>query len=117
MAFYLHAHFAEVKGSAISSTRSFYGVLRVDGGMSASDWAMQFLSDIIGAPVDRPTVLETTALGAAWLAGQKAGIYPQMDEFARNWALEKRFEPAMAEANRNARYDSWVKAVQATMSV
>ena len=93
------------------------GVLRVDGGMSASDWAMQFLSDIIGAPVDRPTVLETTALGAAWLAGQKAGIYPQMDEFARNWALEKRFEPAMAEANRNARYDSWVKAVQATMSV
>lgn len=93
------------------------GVLRVDGGMSASDWAMQFLSDIIGAPVDRPTVLETTALGAAWLAGQKAGIYPQMEEFARNWALEKRFEPDMAEANRDARYDSWVKAVQATMSV
>jgi len=58
------------------------GTLRVDGGMSASDWAMQFLSDIIGAPVDRPRVLETTALGAAWLAGMRAGVYPDQAGFA-----------------------------------
>ena len=93
------------------------GVLRVDGGMSASDWAMQFLSDIIGAPVDRPKVLETTALGAAWLAGQKAGVYPQMEEFAKSWALERRFEPAMEAESREPRYAAWKRTVQATMSV
>ena len=93
------------------------GVLRVDGGMSASDWAMQFLSDIIGAPVDRPGVLETTALGAAWLAGMKAGVYPQMDEFSERWALERRFEPSMDDTIRDTRYAAWKKAVQATMSV
>ena len=92
------------------------GVLRVDGGMSASDWAMQFLSDIIGAPVDRPKVLETTAMGAAWLAGMKAGIYPDMEGFAKGWALERRFTPTMPEAARNARYAAWKRAVQATLS-
>ncbi|NNL35911.1 MAG: glycerol kinase GlpK, partial [Silicimonas sp.] len=93
------------------------GVLRVDGGMSVSDWTMQFLSDIIGAPVDRPEVKETTALGAAWLAGMKAGIYPDQDAFAENWRLEKRFEPNMAEDDRNARYARWKRAVDATISV
>ena len=93
------------------------GVLRVDGGMSASDWAMQFLSDIIGAPVDRPEVLETTALGAAWLAGMQAGVYPSMDEFAANWRLERRFEPTMDGATRAARTDAWARAVKATISV
>ncbi|QMU58426.1 MAG: glycerol kinase GlpK [Boseongicola sp.] len=93
------------------------GTLRVDGGMSASDWTMQFLSDIIGAPVDRPEVQETTALGAAWLAGMRAGIYPDQQGFAKNWALETRFEPAMDEADRAAKYDLWKKAVAATMSV
>jgi len=61
-------------------------VLRVDGGMTASDWTMQFLADIIGAPVDRPKVLETTALGAAWLAGSRAGVYPDQQGFADSWA-------------------------------
>jgi glycerol kinase len=93
------------------------GVLRVDGGMSASDWAMQFLSDIIGAPVDRAKVLETTALGAAWLAGMKAGVYPGRDEFAATWALERRFEPQMDEAVRMARYAAWKRAVAATIGV
>ncbi|WP_137701224.1 glycerol kinase GlpK [Marimonas lutisalis] len=93
------------------------GVLRVDGGMSASDWAMQFLSDIIGAPVDRPKVLETTALGAAWLAGMRAGVYPAMAEFSNNWALEKRFEPRMNAATRDEKYAGWTRAVAATMSV
>ncbi|MEH6775384.1 MAG: glycerol kinase GlpK [Cereibacter changlensis] len=93
------------------------GVLRVDGGMSASDWAMQFLSDIIGAPVDRPQVRETTALGAAWLAGMRAGIYPGPEAFGKDWALERRFEPAMDEATRQAKYARWGRAVQATMAV
>ncbi len=93
------------------------GVLRVDGGMSASDWAMQFLADIIGAPVDRPRVLETTALGAAWLAGMKAGVYPDAEGFAQGWALDRRFEPRMPEAERATRYAGWQRAVQATLSV
>ena len=58
-------------------------VLRVDGGMVASDWTMQFLADILDAPVDRPTILETTALGAAWLAGSKAGVWPDMAGLCR----------------------------------
>ncbi len=92
-------------------------VLRVDGGMSASDWAMQFLADIIGAPVDRPQVLETTALGAAWLAGMQAGVYPDQAAFAREWALEHRFTPAMDAPTREAKYEGWKRAVTATMSV
>ena len=92
-------------------------VLRVDGGMSASDWAMQFLSDIIGAPVDRPEVLETTALGAAWLAGMRAGVYPGAEEFARAWALERRFDPAMDPERRARKYDRWKDAVAAVMRV
>jgi len=89
--------------------------LRVDGGMSASDWAMQFLSDIIGASVDRPDVLETTALGAAWLAGQRAGIYPDMEGFARGWALDRRFEAQMDAATRDEKYGAWKRAVNATL--
>ncbi len=91
--------------------------LRVDGGMSASNWAMQFLSDILGAPVDRPKVLETTAMGAAWLAGYRAGVYPGPDEFAETWALERKFEPAMEAETRDRRYAAWQRAVQATLSV
>ena len=91
-------------------------VLRVDGGMSASDWAMQFLSDIIAAPVDRPKVLEITALGAAWLAGMHAGLYPQKEKFAEIWALENQFLPSMPKDQRDAKYATWKKAVQAAMS-
>jgi glycerol kinase len=88
-------------------------VLRVDGGMVASDWTMQFLADILGAPVDRPTVAETTALGAAWLAGMDAGVYPAADEFARGWALDRRFEPTLDSAARDALYARWKRAVAA----
>ena len=91
--------------------------LRVDGGMSASDWAMQFLSDIIGAPVDRPKVRETTALGAAWLAGMRAGIYPDQAGFAANWALERTFAPGMDAGLRDRKYGAWKRAVQATLAV
>ena len=90
--------------------------LRVDGGMTASDWSMQFLSDIIGARVDRPVVRETTALGAAWLAGQRAGLYPDQAGFAADWALERTFAPQMAENLRNEKYMAWKRAVAATLS-
>ncbi len=91
--------------------------LRVDGGMSANDWAMQFLSDIIGAPVDQPRVLETTAMGAAWLAGQRAGIYPDMAEFASCWARDRSYVPGMNTDTREARYARWKRAVAATLTV
>lgn len=91
--------------------------LRVDGGMSASDWAMQFLADILGAQVDRPEVLETTAMGAAWLAGQRAGLYPGMEEFAGSWALEKSFIPAISGQERELRYARWQRAVAAAQAV
>jgi glycerol kinase len=91
--------------------------LRVDGGMSANDRAMQFLSDIINAPVDRPHVVETTAMGAAWLAGQRAGIYPDMAGFAENWAVERSFTPDMTADKRAARYGRWQRAVAATLGV
>lgn len=97
-------------------TKGAAPTLRVDGGMTASDWAMQFLSDIIDAPVDRPQVLETTALGAAWLAGSRAGICPDQVEFARTWALDRTFTPRMDSAAREIRYAAWSRAVQATMA-
>jgi glycerol kinase len=78
---------------------------------------MQFLSDIIGAPVDRPQVRETTALGAAWLAGMKAGVCPGQAEFAETWALDRRFAPGMDAATRAARYGRWQRAVAATIGV
>ena len=91
-------------------------ILRVDGGMTISDWTMQFLAGIIGAPVDRPRVLETTALGAAWLAGMRAGVYPGAAEFAQGWALERRFEPTLDAATRSAKYAGWKDAVRRTLS-
>ncbi len=91
--------------------------LRVDGGMAANDYAMQFLSDIIGAPADRPQVLETTALGAAWLAGMRADVWPGMDDFAKGWAIERQFTAAMDADAREARYARWKRAVTAVLAV
>ncbi|MFC3752528.1 glycerol kinase GlpK [Aquamicrobium ahrensii] len=91
-------------------------VLRVDGGMVASDWTMQRLADMLDAPVDRPTILETTALGAAWLAGSKAGVWPGMKEFAKSWALDQRFKPEMDDATRAAKLKGWRDAVRRTLS-
>lgn len=90
--------------------------LRVDGGMTANDWMLQGLADTLGAPVDRPEVAETTALGAAWLAGMKAGLYPGPAEFARAWALDRRFEPQADERRREERYAGWLDAVRRTLS-
>jgi glycerol kinase len=90
-------------------------VLRVDGGMTASDWTMQRLADMLGAPVDRPKVLETTALGAAYLAGWKAGVCGPPETFARKWRRQKRFVPAAAPADREAAYAVWKDAVRRTL--
>ena len=91
-------------------------VLRVDGGMVASDWTMQRLADILDAPVDRPTILETTALGAAWLAGSKAGVWPKAKEFAKTWALDRRFQPDMEASTRSGKLAGWRDAVRRTLS-
>jgi glycerol kinase len=91
-------------------------VLRVDGGMTASDAAMQFLADIIDAPVDRPVVMETTALGAAYLAGFAAGVCPEPDRFADSWQLERRFEPGMDAGLRARKWAGWQDAVRRTLS-
>ena len=92
-------------------------VLRVDGGMTENDWSMQFLSNILHAPVDRPKVLETTALGAAWLAGMKAGVYPDQGNFSKNWALDRRFTPDIESSQNELKYQLWKKAVAATLSI
>ena len=91
-------------------------VLRVDGGMVASDWTMQFLSDILDVPVDRPTILETTALGAAWLAGWKAGVWPDMKGFSKRWALDRQFNPSMDPGLRKRKLKGWSEAVRRTLT-
>ena len=91
-------------------------VLRVDGGMVASDWTMQRLADLVGCAVDRPKVLETTALGAAYLAGMHVGLYPKPAAFAKSWALDRRFTPKMKPALREAKYAAWKDAVSRTLT-
>ena len=90
-------------------------VLRVDGGMVASDWTMQCLADMLDAPVDRPQVLETTALGAAWLAGSKVGVWPDAKAFAKSWARDTQFTPTMATDERKAKLKGWDQAVRRTL--
>jgi glycerol kinase len=91
-------------------------VLRVDGGMTASDPCMQFLADILASPVDRPVVMETTALGAAYLAGREAGLCPGLDGFAAQWRLDRRFEPQMDSTVRELKYAGWKDAVRHTLT-
>ncbi|GIL40154.1 glycerol kinase GlpK [Roseiterribacter gracilis] len=86
-------------------------VLRVDGGMAANDWAMQFLADLLGVPVERPVELETTAWGAAVLAGLGAGVFRDTSETERLWKLDRRFEPSMSSDERDARLAGWKDAV------
>jgi glycerol kinase len=91
-------------------------VLRVDGGMAASDLTMQFVADILAAPVDRPAVMETTALGAAYLAGYAAGVCPDLSGFAAKWRCERRFEPQMDADTRERKWAGWRDAVARTLS-
>jgi glycerol kinase len=90
--------------------------LRVDGGMVASDWTMQRLADILARPVSRPRVLETTALGAAWLAGMHSGVWPGAEGFADSWKLDTRFEPGMDADTRRRLVDGWRDAVRRTLT-
>ena len=89
--------------------------LRVDGGMSVSDWTMQFLADILDMPVDRPASPETTALGAGYVAGWRAGLYPDPESFAKFWRRERRFDPHMTGGERARRLRGWRDAVARTL--
>jgi glycerol kinase len=84
--------------------------------MTASDDTMQFLADILSAPIDRPVLQETTALGAAYLAGRQAGVCPDLAAFAERWRLDRRFTPCMNEAERARKWAGWRDAVRRTRS-
>ncbi|KQT52303.1 MULTISPECIES: glycerol kinase GlpK [unclassified Aureimonas] len=90
--------------------------LRVDGGMVASDWTMQRLADLLDVTVERPVVMETTALGAAWLAGYHAGVWPGPREFSERWRVDTRFEPSMELTGRLDRVSRWRDAVGRTLT-
>ncbi|MEQ8751455.1 MAG: glycerol kinase GlpK [Amphiplicatus sp.] len=90
--------------------------LRVDGGMVANDWLMQFLADILDMPVERPVIMETTALGAAFLAGLQAGLYGSTDDVAAIWRRDARFEPQMIASERETLLAGWRKAIARTLS-
>lgn len=90
-------------------------VLRVDGGMVASDWTMQRLADILNTKVDRPEIMETTAMGAAWLAASHIGVWPNKAEFSKSWALDTRYKPKMTEAIRERKLAGWAKALERTL--
>ncbi|HEX8056111.1 MAG TPA: FGGY-family carbohydrate kinase, partial [Novosphingobium sp.] len=89
--------------------------LRVDGGMAANDWLCQFLADVTGAPVDRPEVVETTALGAALLAGLAVGLWRDLDELSSLWARDRRFTPAMSDEARTPLIAGWRDALRRTL--
>ncbi len=91
-------------------------VLRVDGGMVANDWMVQTLSNTLGLQVDRPVVMETTALGAAYLAGLKAGIYGSLDDLRANWQTDRRFDPEAGGDTRKAQIEKWHRAVKAAQA-
>ncbi len=92
-------------------------VLRVDGGMVQSDWTMQFLADILDAPVNRPTVMESSALGVAWLAGAHVGVWPGERHFAKTWELDRQFTPSIDRRERNIKLKGWKDAIERTLSV
>ena len=91
--------------------------LRVDGGMVANDWVCQYLADILDCPVERPAVVETTALGAAYLAGLAVGVYPSMASISASWRADRRFEPKLDSEVRQARLDGWARAVSRVRTV
>ena len=86
-------------------------LLRVDGGATVNDLMMQFQSDILGITIERHATAETTALGAAYLAGLATGFWQDTNEIASNWASDKRFEPSMDAELRSRLYDEWLRAV------
>ncbi|HTN00618.1 MAG TPA: FGGY-family carbohydrate kinase, partial [Planctomycetaceae bacterium] len=87
-------------------------VLQVDGGATANSWLMQFQADLLGLPVRRPVVQETTALGAAYLAGLAVGVWQNQDELRKHWALDREFRPEIAAESRASLYAGWRRAVE-----
>ncbi len=102
---------AMLDDAGAASTDAGHAV-RVDGGMAASDWTMQFLADMLDSPVDRPAFLETTALGAAYLAGLQSGLFPEPDQMTPPTPFERRFTPSLEPGERAARYRGWRRAVR-----
>lgn len=102
--------------AAISADGIAPKALKVDGGMVANDWAMQFLSDMSGITVERPVVTETTAFGAASLAGLQAGLYASLSDIQKSWRLERAFTPTMKPSERTLLLDGWSNAVARTRS-
>jgi glycerol kinase len=101
---------------AMESDGARLKALRVDGGMVVNSWVMQFLADMTGIRVDRPQVTETTALGAAYLAGLQVGLYASLAEIGELWHCERRFQPAMDADTRERLYAGWVDAVKRVRS-
>lgn len=104
----MEAMAADMKAAGLTSPQA----LRVDGGMVANNWFAQNLADILGRPVERPEITETTALGAAYLAGMQAGFYGDRASVAKHWRCERGFSPEMAESERVARYERWLGYVK-----
>jgi len=90
--------------------------LKIDGGMVNNDWLVQFLSDIIDLPVERPKVMETTALGAAYLAGLQAGLFKDLADIKRHWQRQSRFSPKMDAQERAPLIENWNKAVSKVLT-
>src|SRR5262249_21246663 len=98
------------------ASASMMNTLRVDGGMAVSDWTMQRLADILGTTVDRPQIKETTALGAAYLAGLHSGFFPEPGRFLEYWRLERRLDPGMDAKERARKLAEWSSAVRRLLS-
>jgi glycerol kinase len=90
-----------------------FPVFKVDGGASQNDLLMQFQADLLDVPVERPRMIETTALGAAFLAGLATGFWKDREEIRRSWKVGKRFEPRMKASEREAHLAKWRRAVEA----
>ena len=103
---------ADVLGVMQEESGIYLKALKVDGGASANNFLMQFQADILNTPVHRPDVIETTSLGAAYLAGLATGYWSSKDEILANWKLGRSFEPAMAEDVRNRKIKGWHRAVR-----
>lgn len=108
----IEAMAADMKAAGLTAPAA----LRIDGGMVANAWFCQTLADLIGLPVERPFVTETTAFGAAALAGLSAGLFDTPEAFAKSWRLERRFEPTLAAGQRDERYARWKDAVGRIMT-
>ena len=106
---------ADILEAMEADARHRVSVLKVDGGAAVNDALMQFQADILGTPVVRPHVTQTTALGAAYLAGLAVGFWADTEDISRNWALDRRFEPAMSAATRDKLLSGWRKAVRRTL--